>query len=113
MSARADPAEEDIEDPAPKIESPHAGRAGRAIVTDDRSRIVIFRLSRPNPLFLRLLALPFYDVLPEGTAAQDRRPLPATGPYRVARYVPGRTLELARNVHFRVWSQAAQPRRFP
>jgi ABC-type transport system substrate-binding protein/DNA-binding SARP family transcriptional activator/DNA-binding beta-propeller fold protein YncE len=85
----------------------------RAIVTEDRSGTVTFRLGQPNPLFLRLLALPWYHVLPKGTPARDGRPLPATGPYRIARYVPGRRLVLMRNRHFRVWSQAAQPEGFP
>jgi ABC-type transport system substrate-binding protein/DNA-binding SARP family transcriptional activator len=85
----------------------------RGIVTDDSSGAVTFRLSRPNPLFQRLLALPFYDVLPARTPARDGRPLPATGPYRIARYVPGRLVEAERNPRFRAWSTAAQPPGYP
>jgi peptide/nickel transport system substrate-binding protein len=94
-------------------EQPQPLRPLARIVVDDRSRMVTFRLSRPNPTFLRLLALAFYAVLPTGTPARDGRPLPATGPYRIARYVPRRELELVRNRRFHVWSQAAQPDGFP
>ena len=46
-----------------------------------------FRLANADPEFLFKLALPFAYVLPEGTSLREavRRPLPATGPYRVAR----------------------------
>jgi ABC-type transport system substrate-binding protein/DNA-binding SARP family transcriptional activator/DNA-binding beta-propeller fold protein YncE len=88
---------------------PHSCDLSRAIVADDESGTVTFRLNRPNPLFLRLLALPFYHVLPAGTPARDGRPLPATGPYRIAGHRPDQRLVLVRNRHFRVWSQAAQP----
>jgi peptide/nickel transport system substrate-binding protein len=41
------------------------------------------------------------------------RPVPGTGPYRVARYDPKRRVRLVRNQYFRVWSKAAQPEGFP
>ena len=68
-----------------------------AIVTDDRSGTVTFHLARRNPSFLRLLTPPFYDVLPAATPARDQRVLPATGPYRIAAYVPGHRIVLVRN----------------
>jgi ABC-type transport system substrate-binding protein/DNA-binding SARP family transcriptional activator len=85
----------------------------RGIVTDDASGTVRFRLAHPNPLFQRLLTLVFYDVLPAGTPPRDRRLLPATGPYRFTRFVPGRVVEAERNPMFKVWSTAAQPAGYP
>jgi peptide/nickel transport system substrate-binding protein len=41
------------------------------------------------------------------------QPIPATGPYTIARYVPRKSLEIVRNPHFREWSRAAQPDGFP
>ena len=41
------------------------------------------------------------------------RPVPSTGPYRVAQFVPGRRLLLVRNERFREWSRAAQPDGYP
>jgi peptide/nickel transport system substrate-binding protein len=85
----------------------------RGIRVDDAAGTVTFRLERPNPLFQRLLTLPFYDVLPAGIPARDGRPLPATGPYRITRVVPGRLVEAGRNPRFREWSAGAQPAGYP
>ena len=38
-----------------------------------------------------------------------RRPLPGTGPYRIARFDLRRGGRLVRNRHFRPWSQEARP----
>ena len=46
-------------------------------------------------------------------SALDARPVPATGPYRIGRYRPGRELRLTRNPLFREWSKAAQPDGYP
>ena len=62
----------------------------QAIVSDDRAGTVTFHLAHPNPSFLRLLTLPFYDLLPAGTPARDRQVLPATGPYKISAYQPHR-----------------------
>jgi len=68
-----------------------------------------------GPDFLDKLTLGFAAVLPAGTPARaaGTRPLPATGPYMIVRYLPGHELRLARNPQFREWSQAAQPDGFP
>ena len=85
------------------------------IVVDDAARTITFRLSEPDPDFLYKLALPFGSVVPAGSppVGTGARPLPATGPYRILRYVPGREVVLVRNPHFRPWSAAAQPGGFP
>jgi peptide/nickel transport system substrate-binding protein len=78
-------------------------------------RTITFHLSKPDPDFLYKLALPFGSVVPAGSppVGTGARPLPATGPYRILRYVPGREAVLVRNRHFRPWSAVAQPSGFP
>jgi YVTN family beta-propeller protein len=85
----------------------------RGIVTDDASRTVTFHLRTADPEFLDKLALPFASLVPAGTPAVGKRPVPGTGPYRIARYEPKRLLRLVRNPYFRVWSSAAQPQGNP
>jgi peptide/nickel transport system substrate-binding protein len=53
--------------------------------------------------------------VPPGTprAHLATRPVPSTGPYRVAQLIPGRRLLLVRNQRFREWSRAAQPDGYP
>jgi YVTN family beta-propeller protein len=83
------------------------------IVERDRRRIT-FRLVRPDPEFPMKLAQPAAFAVPAATASRAlARPVPATGPYRVAAYRPGRSLTLVRNDSFRSWSQAARPGAYP
>lgn len=85
------------------------------IVTDDTTRSVTFRLLAPDPEFLDKLALSFAVAVPAATPDRDvgTAPVPATGPYKIVRYVPKRSLELVRNPYFREWSRAAQPDGYP
>jgi YVTN family beta-propeller protein len=86
----------------------------RGIVANDRADTVTFHLSRPDPDFLYKLTLTYADVLPASTPSREARtPLPATGPYMIARYAPGYELRLVRNPRFREWSAAAQPDGYP
>jgi YVTN family beta-propeller protein len=87
----------------------------RGIVADDVAHTVTFHLIRPDPDFLYKLASPFAYVLPGGTPRRPAgtHPLPATGPYMIATYEPGRLLRFVRNPFFREWSQAAQPAGYP
>jgi peptide/nickel transport system substrate-binding protein len=86
----------------------------RGIVTDDRVGTVTFRLRAPDPEFSFKLALPFAYVLPTGTALHEavQRPLPATGPYRIASASRSGAVRLVRNSRFREWSSTAQPAGF-
>lgn len=94
--------------------TPRSCDLSRGIVASDGSRTITFHLAQPDPEFLHKLALPFAYVLPAGTPTrQARTPLPATGPYVIARYQPKRLLRLSRNPHFREWSKAAQPDGYP
>jgi peptide/nickel transport system substrate-binding protein len=83
----------------------------RGIVANDARRTITFHLTAADPQFLYELALPFAFVVPSGTAPHDvgTHPLPATGPYSIARYEPKRLIRLVRNRYFHEWSQAAQP----
>jgi YVTN family beta-propeller protein len=86
----------------------------RGVVTDDATGTIVLHLRHPDGEFLfNLLGNP--APIPPGTP--DRlvrtRPVPSTGPYMIASYVPGRTLKLVRNPYFRVWSKTARPDGFP
>jgi peptide/nickel transport system substrate-binding protein len=53
--------------------------------------------------------------VPAGTPFRDvgAKPVPATGPYEIRSYVPGKLLTFVRNPYFRVWSAAARPDGYP
>ena len=87
----------------------------RGIVADDVAHTVTFHLIRPDPDFLYKLAFPAAYVLPSGTPRRPAgtHPLPATGPYMIASYRPGRLLRFVRNPFFHEWSRAAQPDGYP
>jgi ABC-type transport system substrate-binding protein/sugar lactone lactonase YvrE len=76
---------------------------------------VTYHLSAPDPAFLYQLALPFGAAVPAGTPdiGSSAGPQPATGPYRIASYLPNHRVELVRNPRFHPWSAAAQPDGFP
>ena len=92
---------------------PRACDLSRGVETDDASGTIVFRLQRPDGEFLRMLTL--LAPIPRGTPDRDtgRRPLPSTGPYMVASYVPRLALTLVRNPRFRSWSSVARPDGFP
>jgi YVTN family beta-propeller protein len=84
------------------------------VTTDDRTRTIVFHLSRPDPELLFKLASPSARPVPPDTPrAPTARPIPSTGPYRVGAFEPGRRLLLVRNPRFHEWSQVAQPDGFP
>jgi YVTN family beta-propeller protein len=87
----------------------------RGIVTDPASRTVTFHLTRPDGEFQTKLALPFASAVPSDTPFRDvgARPVPATGPYRISRWVKNKLVTLVRNPAFREWSPDAQPQGYP
>jgi YVTN family beta-propeller protein len=96
----------------------HAGELcdlSRAITVDDQARTVTFHLTAPDSDFLYKLTSAAAVPVPASEPAHDvgARPVPATGPYMITRYVPGREIDLARNPYFRQWSAAAHPAGFP
>jgi peptide/nickel transport system substrate-binding protein len=87
----------------------------RGIVTDDKARSVTFRLSAPDAGFLTKLTLPSAFAVPSTTPEVDTgtRPLPATGPYKIATYRKNGSMTLVRNPRFRQWSADARPDGYP
>jgi YVTN family beta-propeller protein len=79
-----------------------------SIVVDNEA--VTLHLVRPDPDLPFKLALPFASPVPVATPVEDQGldPVPATGPYMIARASRER-VELVRNPAFREWSGAAQP----
>jgi YVTN family beta-propeller protein len=94
---------------------PLACDLSRGVVTDDRAGTILLRLTRPDPDLLFKLTLPAARPVPPGTPRTHlaAQPVPSTGPYRVARFIPGQRLLLIRNRRFREWSRAAQPNGYP
>ena len=85
------------------------------VVADNAASTVTFHLTQPDPNFMQELTLPFADVLPSGTPAQDTgtTPLPATGPYEIQKYQPNQDMVFVRNPDFHQWSAQAQPDGYP
>jgi peptide/nickel transport system substrate-binding protein len=84
------------------------------IKADAANRTIAITLVRPSGSFLDDIASGAYAV-PAATPLREQkaRLIPATGPYQVARYVPGQAVTLTRNPYFREWSAAAQPAGYP
>jgi ABC-type transport system substrate-binding protein/DNA-binding SARP family transcriptional activator len=96
-------------------DSPATCRLTRGVVADDAAGTVEFRLRAPDRDFLyRLAALTLAAPAPPGTPDRETRsrPIPGTGPYRIAS-VHGGVVRFVRNSHFREWSHAAQPAGYP
>ena len=79
-----------------------------AVETNDRERTVTLHFTHPDPDLL--LVLGPGDLRP---VSAGERGAPGTGPYRVARFVPGRLVDLRRNRYFRAWAPTAQPPGYP
>jgi YVTN family beta-propeller protein len=96
------------------LSRPRACDLSRGIVVDDTARTVTLHLSAPDPDMRTKLALPGAVAVPARPASfPARRPLPATGPYLIAGFEPGRFVRMVRNPRFRAWSAAAKPDGFP
>jgi YVTN family beta-propeller protein len=96
------------------VARPESCDLSRGIVTRPGSSTVVIHLAAPDPDFLYKLALPESDVVPARTPIEAHVPLPATGPYEVARIDEKRGLiVLVRNRYFHLWSSAAQPNGYP
>src|SRR5206468_3932999 len=82
--------------------TPRACDLSKGIVVGRAGRSVTFHLVAPDPDFLYKLALPWADAIPPGIPNRDvgARPVPATGPYKISRYVPKHELVFVRNPFF-------------
>jgi peptide/nickel transport system substrate-binding protein len=85
------------------------------IDADVEADTVTFHLSAPDPDFLYALTLPFAYAGPAGSpdALAEGDTLPATGPYVIDGYEPGKEVVLARNPEFGTRSETARPDGFP
>jgi DNA-binding SARP family transcriptional activator/ABC-type transport system substrate-binding protein len=94
---------------------PRECNLAKGVTIDRAARSVTFHLTHADADFLSKLTLTFADAIPPGTPDHDvgRHPVPATGPYRITRYVPGHRLVLGRSPTFHQWSAAAQPDGYP
>jgi peptide/nickel transport system substrate-binding protein len=84
----------------------------KGIAINSTARTVTFHLTAPDPDFLEKLALPPAFAVPANTPFKAQLPLPATGPYKIARN-DNRGATLVRNPRFHEWSAAAQPDGYP
>jgi peptide/nickel transport system substrate-binding protein len=102
-----------------KVATPRLCDLSRGIVLNRRDYSVVFHLTHPDAAFLEELAMPFAGIVPRGTPLRQvhtMTPVPATGPYRIAKYTTTKThayLVLARNPMFHEWSPDAQPAGYP
>jgi ABC-type transport system substrate-binding protein/class 3 adenylate cyclase len=86
------------------------------IQADDATGTITIHLTTPDPALPQKLATTFAHLVPPGSPPPDSgRPVPGTGPYRIAQLLrDGRQgVVLVRNAHFREWSAAAQPAGYP
>jgi peptide/nickel transport system substrate-binding protein len=90
--------------------SPARCDLSRGVIADDSAWTVTFKLTRPDPDLPYKLALPVAFAVPASASLPGKvdSPLPATGPYMIARYVPKRSLTLVRNPRFHPWGSAAR-----
>jgi peptide/nickel transport system substrate-binding protein len=80
------------------------------IVVDEAHRTITFRLTGPDPAFLRKMTSIGTAPVPPGTPFHTVgfTPIPGTGPYMVAS-ANKHEIRYVRNPHFHEWSHAAQP----
>jgi len=89
---------------------PRSCDLSKGIETDPNAGTITIHLRAPDAEFLHELTLPLASVVPADSPMRfARRPLPGTGPYRIASFDPPRGGRLVRNRHFRPWSQDARP----
>ena len=85
------------------------------VVGDEAAGTITINLAAPDAEFIDKLALPHAAILPADAPAQDAgsNPIPGTGAYFVQTYDPNKGMTMARNPHFKVWSEDAQPDGYP
>jgi YVTN family beta-propeller protein len=96
------------------VAAPRRCDLSRGVVADDQARTLTLLLTKPDPELPAKLAFSFFVAVPSGTASKDTGtlPLPATGPYMIASFSPGRQVRFVRNPRFREWT-SARPDGYP
>jgi YVTN family beta-propeller protein len=99
------------------VDPPARCDLSEGIGVDDPTGTVTIHLAEPDPDFPAKLTLPLASVVSAGTplGATRDRPVPGTGPYRVASadLSAGGVVRLVRNPSFHVWSRVARPDGYP
>jgi YVTN family beta-propeller protein len=93
------------------LKDPATCNLSQGIVTDNRTGVVIMRLTRPDPdLLFDLTVEGFSAPIPPGTPDHETgsRTVPGTGPYKIVE-VGRDEVRFVRNPFFHEWSHAAQP----
>jgi peptide/nickel transport system substrate-binding protein len=85
------------------------------VIGDEAAGTVTINLVRADAEIFDKLALPHAAILPADSPTADAgsNPLPGTGPYMISAYDPNKGMTLARNPHFKMWSEQAQPDGYP
>ena len=96
------------------LKTPANCSLSKGVIGDATAGTVTFNLTAPDPEFLYKLSVPHASIVPKGSPATDAgtKPLPTTGPYKVASYDPNRALKLVRNPNFTEWSRDAEPQAY-
>jgi peptide/nickel transport system substrate-binding protein len=93
------------------IKTPATCTLAGGVVADAKAGTLTINLTEPDAEFLQKLAAPHASILPADAPARDVgvQPIAGTGAYRIVSYDPKRSLKLARNPAFKLWSDDAQP----
>ena len=93
------------------IKTPATCTLAGGVVADAKAGTVTINLTTPDAEFFEKIAMPHAYVVPADSPTKDAgvTALPGTGPYRIVAYDPKKQMKLARNPHFKPWSDEAQP----
>jgi peptide/nickel transport system substrate-binding protein len=97
-------------DPDKKYKGPYKDKNGLATILTPDDKTIQFKLAKPFADFDYLMALPLSTPVPQkkDTGARYQFHPVATGPYKIAKYQPGKLLQLVRNEN---WNAASDPNR--
>lgn len=84
------------------LRAPDSCDLSDGIEVNEGTRTITYHLTKPDPAFPFVIALPFGAPVPAGSPPIDagEQPLPATGPYEIESYVRGESVALVRNPEF-------------
>ena len=93
------------------IKTPATCTLAGGVVPDAKAGTLTINLTAPDAEFFQKMAFPHAFILPADAPAKDVgvNAIAGTGAYRIVSYDPKKQLKLARNPHFKLWSEDAQP----
>ena len=83
------------------------------ISTDAAARTITLHLTEPDPELMDRLAHPFAYIAPAEHPFRPKKTVPGTGPYRIVRFDPKRSVRLVRNPHFQPQPSDGRPDGLP